>query len=47
MMTPDPRKTIPDDVRRMLACAKPEQIKRLLADVLRGAPVMEQVKYDA
>jgi hypothetical protein len=47
MMMPDPRKTIPEDVRQLLTCAKPEQIERLLADVLRASPAKEEVKYDA
>jgi hypothetical protein len=47
MMTPEPCNNTPDDVRQMLAGATPAQIKRLLADVLRAAPVKEDAKYDA
>lgn len=46
-MTPDPHKEILDDVRQMLAHAKPEQTKRLLADIMRAALVKEVPKYDA
>jgi hypothetical protein len=35
-MTPDRRDPIPEDVREALASARPDQIRRLLADILSG-----------
>jgi hypothetical protein len=47
-MTPEQQSKLPDDVRRMLATAKPEQLDRLLWDILTVEPQpQEAVKYDA
>jgi hypothetical protein len=35
-MTPDRREPIPQDVRDILDAARPDQIRRLLADILSG-----------
>jgi hypothetical protein len=48
MMTPDPQKDVLQEMRQMLARAKPEQTKKLLADIMNAAPaVRDTVKYDA
>lgn len=47
-MTPETQEAVSEDVRRMLARAKPEQIKRLMRDIMKSAPAAkESVKYDA
>jgi len=46
MMTPERTKPLPDDVRRMLAAARPDQIRRLLEDI-RRIPLAEAARYDA
>ena len=48
MMTPDPRKEVLDEVRQMLAGATPEQMRKLLRDIMQSAPaIKESAKYDA
>ncbi|MEL6840124.1 MAG: hypothetical protein AAFP85_12590 [Pseudomonadota bacterium] len=46
MTMPEQAKNIPEDVRQMMARARPEQIKRLLDDIAR-LPVKEATRYDA
>lgn len=46
MMTPEQGRPVPDDIRRMLAAARPDQIKRLLQDIRKIAP-KEAARYDA
>lgn len=46
MMTPEPSRQIRDEVRQMLAQARPDQLQRLLADIAR-VPVKEAKHYDA
>ncbi|MDX8354643.1 hypothetical protein [Cognatiyoonia sp. IB215182] len=46
MMTPERTKPLPEDVRRMLAAARPDQIQRLLDDI-RRIPATEAARYDA
>ncbi|WP_322893309.1 MULTISPECIES: hypothetical protein [unclassified Yoonia] len=46
MMTPEPTRQVREDVRQMLATARPDQLQRLLADIAR-VPVKEAQKYDA
>lgn len=46
MMTPEPSRQTRAEVRQMLAQARPDQIRRLLADIAR-VPVKEVPQYDA
>lgn len=47
-MTPESRRENLHDVRRMLARTKPEQTRRLLAGIMRTAPVKKDAQqYDA
>lgn len=47
-MTPEPRTKLPEDIRKMLMHAKPEQLDRLLWDIVATEPeTREAVKYDA
>ncbi|WP_322890910.1 MULTISPECIES: hypothetical protein [unclassified Yoonia] len=45
-MTPEPSRQTRDEVRQMLAQARPDQIRRLLDDIAR-VPVKEAQHYDA
>ncbi|MBQ2261589.1 MAG: hypothetical protein II336_09495 [Loktanella sp.] len=46
MMTPESTRQVREEVRLMLAIARPDQLQRLLADIAR-VPVKEEQKYDA
>jgi len=47
-MTPEPRTKLPEDIRQMLAQARPEQLDRLLWDIINTeTKSKEAVKYDA
>lgn len=35
-MTPDRREPLPEDLRETLLSARPEQLRRLLSDILRA-----------
>lgn len=49
MTMSEPRKNIPDDVTQMLAQARPDQLRRLLADIERAeqSAKPEVQRYDA
>jgi hypothetical protein len=39
-MTPDRQDTIPQDIRELVETARPDQIRRLLADIMSGRIVL-------
>ncbi len=44
----DPQKEVLEEVRQMLARARPEQTKHLLRDIMNSTPApKDPVKYDA
>ena len=47
-MTPDPQSAVLEEVRQMLVRATPQQMKKLMRDIMQSAPaVKESAKYDA
>jgi len=47
-MTPEPLRSLPEDIRKMLIQAKPAQLDRLLWDIVTTEPQTKEArKYDA